>query len=87
MTCKTFKCLAALLCPYINAACDKKGTARFCWNGQISPDVQLAFALRWFAGGLPYDIMTTYGISHTDTIYSVWYVVDAINRHPNFAIQ
>jgi hypothetical protein len=30
--------------------------------------------------------MTTYGIGHTDTKNSVWYVVDAINRHPCFTI-
>jgi hypothetical protein len=30
--------------------------------------------------------MTTYGISHTDTIDSDWYVVDAINKHPAFVI-
>jgi hypothetical protein len=30
--------------------------------------------------------MTTYGISHTDTINSVWFVVDAINKHPAFAV-
>jgi hypothetical protein len=30
--------------------------------------------------------MSTYGIGHTDAINSCWYVVDAINRHPNFNI-
>jgi hypothetical protein len=30
--------------------------------------------------------MTTYGIGHTDAINSCWYVVDAINSHPNFKI-
>jgi hypothetical protein len=30
--------------------------------------------------------MTTYGIGHSDTINSCWYVVDAINKHPAFAI-
>jgi hypothetical protein len=30
--------------------------------------------------------MTTYGISHTDTINSFWFVVDAINKHPAFKI-
>jgi hypothetical protein len=82
MSYTTFKRLAALLCPNIHAACGQKGTTRFCWNGQISPDVRLACAIRWFAGGSPYDIMTTYGIGHTDTMNSVWYVVDAINKHP-----
>jgi hypothetical protein len=30
--------------------------------------------------------MTTYGIGHTNAINSCWYVVDAINKHPAFAI-
>jgi hypothetical protein len=30
--------------------------------------------------------MTAYGISHTDTINNYWYVVDAINQNPRFAI-
>ena len=30
--------------------------------------------------------MTTYGISHTDTINRYWYVVDAIKEHPAFVI-
>jgi hypothetical protein len=83
---KTFKCLATLLCPYIVAASRKKGTKRCIPNGLISPDVRLACAIRWFAGGSAYNLMTTYGIGHTDTINSCWYVVDAINRHPRFKI-
>ena len=31
--------------------------------------------------------MTTYGISHTNAIDSCWYVVDAVNKHPDFAIM
>ena len=86
MTYRSFKHLAALLCPYILAACGKKGNPRNYRNGPISPDVRLACAIRWFAGGSAYDIMTTYGISHTDTINSYWYVVDVINKHPAFVI-
>ena len=86
MTYQSFKRLADLLRPYINAASGKKGIPRCYQNGPISPDVRLACAIRWFAGGSAYDIMTTYGISHTDTINSYWFVVDAINRHPAFAI-
>ena len=82
----TFKRLASLLRRYIIAASGKKGTTKYIPNGPISPDVRLACAICWFAGGSVYDIMTTYGIGHTDTINSCWYVVDAINRHPLFAI-
>ena len=83
---RSFKHLAGLLRPFINAASGIKGKSRYCPNGPISPDVRLACAIRWFAGGSTYDIMTTYGISHTDTINSYWYVVDAINQNPRFAI-
>jgi hypothetical protein len=31
--------------------------------------------------------MTTYGISHTETINSIWFVVEAVNRNPNFNIE
>jgi hypothetical protein len=86
MAYKTFKRLAALLRPGIIAACGNKGTPRHSPNGPISPDVRLACAIRCFGGGSSYDIMTTYGLSHTDTINSYWYAVDAINRHPSLAI-
>jgi hypothetical protein len=46
----------------------------------------LACALRYFAGGSPYDIMTNYGISHSEMLDSVWYVVDAVNRTNGFDI-
>lgn len=50
--------------------------------------VRLACALCCFASGSPaYDLMTTYGIGHTDTFNSVWYAVDAVNRHPRFNIE
>jgi hypothetical protein len=28
--------------------------------------------------------MTTFGIGHTDTFNSFWYIVEAENKHPNF---
>ena len=59
---------------------------RYVRNGRITTDVRLTCALRWFAGGAAYDIMTTYGIGHTDVLNSIWYVVEAVNRHPRFNI-
>ena len=56
-------------------------------NGDITISVRLACALRYFAGGSPYDIMTNYGISHSETLDSVWYVVDAVNRTREFDIS
>ncbi len=55
-------------------------------NGSINISVRLACALRYFAGGSPYDIMVTYGISHTDVFVSVWSVVEAINQVKEFFI-
>jgi hypothetical protein len=43
-------------------------------------------ALRYFAGASLYDLMTTFGIGHTDAANSIWYAVDAINDHPDFAM-
>jgi hypothetical protein len=53
----------------------------------MSPDAPLACAICWFAGGSTYDLMTTYGLGHTDTINSYWYVVDAINIHEGLNIM
>jgi hypothetical protein len=76
-----------MLRQHIIGASGKKEHSRiYLPNGQILTDVRLACALGWFAGGSVYDIMTTYGISHTDAINSCWYVVDAVNSHPNFKI-
>ena len=84
---RTFQRLAEILHPYIIAASGKKqDSSNYLPNGRISTDVRLACAIRWFAGGSVYDIMTTYGISHTDAINSCWYVVDAVNSHPSFKI-
>ena len=56
-------------------------------NGPISTKVRLAVALRYFAGGSPYDIMSVYGISHTAIMDSVWSVVEAVNLLPEFHIE
>ena len=56
-------------------------------NGPITTSVRLACALRYFAGGSIYDIMGKYGISHTEVLNSVWYVVEAINSLAEFFIE
>ena len=53
-------------------------------NGIISTSVRLACAIRYFAGGSPYDLMGKYGISHTEVLASIWYVVEATNTLPEF---
>jgi hypothetical protein len=79
MTFDTFTRLATVLRPYIIAASGQSAPIYFVPNGPISPDVRLACAICWFAGGSLYNIMTTYGIGHTDAMNSCWYVVDAVN--------
>ena len=56
-------------------------------NGRITTSVRLACAIRFFAGGSPYDIMGKYGISHSEVMESVWYVVDAVNSCEEFVIE
>ena len=56
-------------------------------NGKISSDVWLACALRYFSGGSPYDIMVKYGVSHTEMLNSVWYVVEVVNQKKEWYIN
>jgi DDE superfamily endonuclease len=87
MSYSTFKHLLFMLSPLIVACTGKKrDSTNHVPNGAITPDIRLACALRWFSGGSIYDIMTTYGISHTETINSVWYVVYAVNYHSSFRL-
>jgi hypothetical protein len=84
----TFKALVDELHHFImNASGKKGGPRRFIPNGPICPDVRRACAIRWFSGASEYDLMTTYGIGHSDTVQSYKYVVDAINSHPKFNIE
>ena len=55
-------------------------------NGLIPSTIRLSVAIRYFAGGSPYDIALVHGISHSEVFVSVWRVVDAINIHPSLAI-
>jgi hypothetical protein len=56
-------------------------------NERVPPSVQLACALRYFAGGSAYNIMSVYGVLHTIILDSVWCVVEAINQVPEFYIK
>jgi hypothetical protein len=47
-------------------------------NGRVTTSVCLACALRYFGRSSVYDLMGTYGISHTDIMDSVWHVVEAV---------
>ena len=46
----------------------------------ISTEIRLSIALRYFAGGCPYDILLTHGVSYKSVFVSVWGVVDAVNK-------
>lgn len=56
-------------------------------NGIISTSVRLGIALRYFAGGSPYDIMAKYGVSHSSVFESVWIVVESLNCFSSFNIS
>ena len=73
---ETFLELASELGPYIERAIRCRAGNRapnyIPANDRILPDVRLACAIRWVAGGSVYDIMTTYGVSHTKTMRSCY---------------
>jgi hypothetical protein len=56
-------------------------------NGPISPSIRLGAAIRYFAGGSPYDILCVFGIAYTEVLSSVWIVVEAMNNCPQFEIS
>ena len=56
-------------------------------NGPLTTCVQLACALRFFAGASQYDIMAKYGISEKSVSESVWAVVEAVNNLDEFIIE
>ena len=48
-------------------------------NGQITTEIRLACALRYFAGGSYLDITLSHGIGKTDLYRSIWAVIHATN--------
>ncbi|GFH48493.1 hypothetical protein CTEN210_04969 [Chaetoceros tenuissimus] len=56
-------------------------------SGRIPLASRLGIGLRYFAGGDPYDISISYGVSHTSVFDTVDAVVDAVNEHDNFKIM
>jgi hypothetical protein len=55
-------------------------------NGPIFTSTRLGAAIRYFAGGSPYNIIFMFGISYVQVMTSVWIVVEAINICPQFNI-
>ena len=80
---QSFSKLVELLVPYLPTVdCSMAHV-----NGSISNSVRLAVALRYFAGGSPYVITTTYGISFSEVFVSVWRIVNAVNQCPCLNIE
>ena len=59
--------------------CSNGGKCFHYRNGEISMEIHLACALRFFAGGSYLDITISHGIGKTDVYRSVWVVVHATN--------
>ena len=51
-------------------------------NGRIHLSLRLSIAVRFFAGGSPYDLMLTHGVGYNDVYHSIWQIVDAVNSCP-----
>ena len=59
----------------------------FIQHGDISTEIHLACALRYFAGGSYLDITMSHVIGVTDFYLSIWAIVDAMNRCPLLQFQ
>jgi hypothetical protein len=80
--------LCRLLRPYlVKPASLKKKCRNGAKNGLIPMPTKISVALRYFAGGSPYDISVVHGISHTDVFRNVWQVVDAVNKCPELGFR
>ena len=53
----------------------------------ISTKIRLSIAIRYFAGGSPYDIMLVHGVSHKSVFTSIWGVIDAVNSCEKLAFH
>ncbi|KAL3776644.1 LOW QUALITY PROTEIN: hypothetical protein ACHAW5_010663 [Stephanodiscus triporus] len=92
--------LHSILFPHISSAIDepsvyeRKGgrdSGRYLLppipNGPITTSICLGAALHYFAGGSPCDVMCMFGIAYSEVLSSVWIVVDAVNKCPQFHIS
>ena len=59
----------------------------FIQHGDISTEIHLACALRYFAGRSYLDITMSHAIGVTDFYLSIWAIVDAMNRCPLLQFQ
>jgi hypothetical protein len=85
MEAASFWKLCQLLRPFVVRVSLKKKFRNGAKNGLIPLPTKVSVALRYFAGGSPYDISVVHGISHTDVFRCVWTIVDAVNICPELA--
>ena len=82
--------LHAILRPYLEnqrVSRKKKRHRNGAKNGLIPTLIYLSAALRYFAGGSPYDISVVHGLSHSEVFASLWRVVDSSNRFERLAFH
>ena len=60
---------------------DEKQARYAKWGYLVEPEVKLAIALRYLAGGSHLDLRLIYHVSSSYVYTCVWLVVDAINKH------
>jgi hypothetical protein len=67
----------------------KEGGNRDIYNNPylIKTEIRLSITLRYFAGASPYDLVVTHGVSMASVFYSIWGVVDCINKCPDLDIK
>lgn len=83
-----FKELLVLISPYLDHVINQdRDRVKRAPNGVISKACRLAAAIRFFAGGDPYDIMQIFQISHSEVFRSVDAIISAVNLSRELAIM
>jgi hypothetical protein len=57
---------------------DQTRWKQFVHNGVIPTTTRLAIAIRYFAGGSFYDLAPLFGVGLSNTIRSIWLIVEAV---------
>ena len=83
----TFKKLYMQLKQYLRTVMLHPNVKKSAPNGRITLSSRLGIAIRYFAGGDPYDIHVAYGVSYCEIFRSVDFVVDAVNSCPALNIS
>ena len=87
MSYEDFQELCRLLNPRLDALQLNNGQRDWGPNGRIANSIRVACAIRYFAGGAVYDILTVFGISESSLYASISMVVDAVNSCPQFELK